>query len=61
MHDQPPRKVIAGEWIVCLEGHQAGTVLATVPLALSILAEDVSTTEGETVPVPPRHRVECRR
>ena len=57
----PPPKVIAREQIICVEGHQVGTVLNTVPLALSILAKDVSITDGEIISLPPRHRVECRQ
>lgn len=61
VNDLPPPKVIAGEPIICLEEHQVGTVLNTVPLALSILAKDISITDGETVSLPPRYRVECRQ
>ena len=57
----PPPKVSAGEQLICVEGHQVGTVLNTVPLALSILAKDVSITDGEIVSLHLRHRVECRQ
>ncbi len=61
MDDIPPPKVIAGEKIVCLEGHEVGVVLDTVPLSRSILAGNVLITGGEVLSRPPRQRIECRQ
>ena len=55
----PPPKAYAGEAIVCSLGHQAGTVLNTVPLALSILVSDFAVTSAVPPSGPSRYRFLC--
>ena len=59
MSPAPPPKVYAGDMVVCSLGHQAGSVLNTVPLSLSILVTDVSITSGVPAAVQSRYRFLC--
>ena len=59
MSAAPPPKAKAGDVIVCSLGHEVGSVLNTIPLALSILVDDVSINHGVPASVPSRYRFLC--
>jgi hypothetical protein len=61
MSDAPPPKLQAGEVISCSSGHQVGTVLNAVPLALSIRANDVALPDGVRASALSRYNVRCRQ